>query len=91
MSRASGGTVDNPRSPKPTKGTIVPVKPQGKTSGSLPVSSTQPNIFVDSNPCATPPIPSVAAASAAGPSQVGKKSSHEKLIEKLKPRFGSQI
>merc|ERR1719460_2141114 len=93
MSRAPGGPVGTPRPPQPPIGTAprapAPVNLGSKAPGGPTVSTTRPTSRGASGPSPSlpdPPPPAPvggATASAAGPSRGGKKSSHDKLIEKL--------
>ena len=96
MSRAPGGPVGTPRPPQPPIGTAprapAPLNPGSKAPGGPTLSATRPNSRGASGPSPSipdPPAPASAgaSASAAGPSRSGKKSSHEKLIEKLSTRL----
>ena len=97
MSRAPGGPVGTPRPPQPPIGTAArapaPVNPASKAPGGPTVSATRPTSRGASGPSPSipDPLPSAsvggATASAAGSSKGGKKSSHEKLIEKLSTRL----
>ena len=101
MSRAPGGPVGTPRPPQPPIGTAprapAPVNLGSKAPGGPTVSATRPTSRGASGPSPSlpdPPPPAPvggATASAAGPSRGGKKSSHEKLIEKLSTRLGALL
>merc|ERR1719341_609204 len=97
MSRAPGGPVGTPRPPQPPIGTAprapAPVNLGSKAPGGPTVSATRPTSRGASGPSPSlpdPPPPAPvggATANATGPSRGGKKSSHEKLIEKLSTRY----
>merc|ERR1719341_1169862 len=98
MSRAPGGPVGTPRLPQPPIGTAARapgtvMNPGSKAPGGpTTTSATRPGSRGASGPSPSIPDPPTSApagatASVPGPSKSGKKSSHEKLIEKLSTRY----
>merc|ERR1719397_1335859 len=98
MSRAPGGPVGTPRLPQPPIGTAprAPgsvMNPGSKAPGGpTTTSATRPGSRGASGPSPSIPDPTSSSAAGAtasvpGPSKSGKKSSHEKLIEKLSTRY----
>ena len=95
MSRAPGGPVGTPRPPQPPIGTAsrfpTPAIPSSsKAPGGPTVSGARPSSRGASGPSPSipdPPPPAPVGATASGPSRSGKKTSHEKLIEKLRTRY----